>query len=171
MVVNGETRPNGHAVVPTRAAGLPIGKAQAMSACDPTIFIVDGDEAVRDALATSLEAAGHAVALFGSARQFLDWYEPGQPGCLVADLDLPGMGGAALLGLLFARNIRLPAVITSARLKNPKLIAGLPAGPIEILAKPFGAEELLERIRRALLSEAAPASDLRMDGSERVGGG
>lgn len=159
-LVNSETRPNGHAVVPIRAAGLPLGKAQAMSACDPTIFVVEGDEAVRDALATSLEAAGHVVALFASARQFLDWYEPGQPGCLVVDLDLPGMGGAALVGVLFARNVKLPAVITSARLKNPKLIAGLPAGPIEILAKPFGDEELLERVRRALgLGKAAAASD------------
>lgn len=159
-LVNGRTRLNGHALVPTGAVGLVTGKTHAMSACNTTIFVIDRDEAVRDALATSLEAAGHLVALFASARQFLDWYEPGQPGCLVVDLDLPGMGGAVLIAVLLARNVRLPAVVTSARLKNPKLIAGLPGGPIDILAKPFGDEELLERVRRALgPGEAAPAGD------------
>lgn len=149
--MNDETRLNGDAVVlPALAARFPTGKARAMSAGDATIFVIDDDEAVRDALATSLQAAGYEVAMFASARQFLDWYEPGQPGCLVVDLDLRGMGGAALLGVLFARNVRLPAVITSARLKTPRLIAGPPGGAIEILAKPFGDEELLERVRHAL---------------------
>lgn len=131
-----------------------------MSACAATIFVVDDDEAVRDALATSLGAAGYEVALFASARQFLDWFEPGRPGCLVVDLDLPGMGSAALVGVLAARDVRLAAVLTSARLKLPRLIPGLAAGPIEILAKPFGEEELLERVRRVLRPcEAAPARD------------
>lgn len=121
-----------------------------MSTGNATIFVIDDDEVVRDALATSLEAAGYEVALFTSARQFLDWYEPGQPGCLVADLDLAGMGGGALMSVLSGRNARLPAVLTSARLKTPGRIAGLPPGAGEVLAKPFGEEELLERVGRAL---------------------
>jgi len=140
-----------------------------MSGGGATIFVIDHDEAVRDALATSLEAAHHAVVLFASARQFLDWYEPGQPGCLVVDLDLPGMGGAALLHVLWARDVRLAAVLTSARLKRPARAAGLPPDGVEILPKPFGDEELLERIRRALRRSAGvPAGGPRTSGAEPI---
>ena len=61
------------------------------------IFLVDEDDAVRDALAMSLRAAGHTVAAFGSGRQFLDAYQPGNSGCLVIDMDLSDVGAVELL--------------------------------------------------------------------------
>lgn len=115
-----------------------------------TIFIVDGDEAVRDALATSLEGAGFSVALSGSAQAFLDAYRPEGRACLLVELDLPDFDGGALVSMLLARRIELPAIVMSRRLKNHRLAARLPAGVAGVLEKPFGDAELLGQIRHAL---------------------
>jgi FixJ family two-component response regulator len=115
-----------------------------------TIFLVEQDDAVRDALAMSLRAAGHRVEAFGSGRQFLAAYRPGNPGCLVADADLSDPGAAALLGMLTTDHVTLPAVITSRYLKRRPPADGLPPGPILFLDKPFGIGELLRLIRMAL---------------------
>jgi len=115
-----------------------------------SIFLVDEDDAVRDALATSLRAAGHTVAAFGSGRQFLDAYQPGDSGCLVADMDLPDLGAMELLHTLAASHPALPAIITSRHLKRRSPAGGLPPGRILFLDKPFGIDELLRLIEIAL---------------------
>jgi two-component system, LuxR family, response regulator FixJ len=115
-----------------------------------TIFLVDEDDAVRDALAMSLRAAGHPVAAFNSGRQFLAAYQREDPGCLVVDMDLADMGAAELLRTLAAAQPALPAIITSRRLKRRSPVGGLPPGRILLLDKPFGIDELLRLIRIAL---------------------
>lgn len=115
-----------------------------------TIFLVDEDDAVRDALATSLQAAGHAVAAFGSARQFVDAYRQGHPGCLVVDMDLPDLGAVDLLRMLAAAEATIPAILTSRRLQRRTPVGALPPGRILFLDKPFGVDELLRLIRMAL---------------------
>jgi FixJ family two-component response regulator len=116
------------------------------------IFLVDEDDAVRDAIAMSLRAAGHTVAAFGSGRQFLDAYQPGNSGCLVADMDLSDLGAVELLRMLAASQVTLPAIITSRRLKRRAPVGGLPPGRVLFLDKPFGVDELLRLIRIALAS-------------------
>ena len=116
----------------------------------PTIFLIDEDDAVRDALAGSLRAAGHPVAAFGSAGQFIAAYRPGEPGCLVVDMDLPEGGAAALLQRLALAQVVLPAIITSRRLRRQAPADGLPAGRVLFLDKPFGIQELLQLIPLAL---------------------
>jgi two-component system, LuxR family, response regulator FixJ len=115
-----------------------------------TVFLVDDDDAVRDALAMSLHAAGHSVAVFGSARQFLDAYRRGSPGCLVVDMDLPEGGAVGLLRTLAVTPVILPAIITSRRLRRIAAADGLPSGCILFLDKPFGIDELLRLIRAAM---------------------
>jgi two-component system, LuxR family, response regulator TtrR len=114
------------------------------------VFLVDEDDAVRDALALSLRAAGHTVAAFGSGRQFLDAYQPGNLGCLVADLDLSEQGAVDLLGTIATSQPALPAIITSRRLRRRAPVNSLPAGRILFLDKPFGVDELLRLIGVAL---------------------
>lgn len=113
------------------------------------VFLVDDDDAVRDALAMSLRAAGHPVAAFGSARQFLDAYRRGRPGCLVVDMDLPEGGAVGLLRTLAVARVILPAIITSRRLRRGPAADGLPSGCI-FLDKPFGIDELLRLIQTAM---------------------
>lgn len=115
------------------------------------MFLVDDDEAVRDAVATSLRAAGFAVLAFGSARQFLDAYRAGQDGCLVVDVDLPDVE-PELLRMLATSELALPAIITSRRLRRRPLAPALHALPVRLLEKPFGIDDLLPLIRAATTS-------------------
>jgi FixJ family two-component response regulator len=117
---------------------------------DTIVYVVEDDDAVRDAITVLLESSGYAVAAFASAHGFLDAYRPGRPGCLLVDLDLPGMGGPELVGVLVARRVMLPAVLMSARMHKLRLRNQLPPGVIGILDKPFGDHELLQRIESAL---------------------
>jgi DNA-binding NtrC family response regulator len=117
-----------------------------------TVFLVDGDEAVRDAVASALRAAGFQVGTFDSAEQFLEADRSDGRSCLVVDLDLPGMGGIALLKALDVAGLALPAVITSRRLRpEGRGGAGAPAPlPAPLLEKPFGVDDLLPLIQGAL---------------------
>ena len=122
------------------------------SAHDPeqlTIFLVDGDEAVRDAVASALRVAGLRVCAFGSGQQFLAAYGPGRPACLVVDLDLPDMDGIALLRMLAATERALPTIVTSRRLRRGALASLLAPLP-RLLEKPFGIDDLLPLIRDAV---------------------
>jgi FixJ family two-component response regulator len=119
-----------------------------------SIFLVDEDDAVRDALAMSLRAAGHTVTAFGSGRQFLDGYRRSDPGCLVADMDLSDLDAVELLHMLAASQATLPAIITSRRLTRRAPVDGLPPGRVLFLDKPFGVDELL-RLIRIVLADAS----------------
>ena len=105
---------------------------------------------MRDALALSLRAAGHPVAAFNSGRQFLNAFQPGNPGCLVVDMDLSDLSAFELLRTLASSQPALPAIITSRRLKRRASVGGLPPGQILFLDKPFGIDELLRLILKAL---------------------
>ncbi len=111
------------------------------------MFLVDDDEAVRDAVAAGLRAAGFAVAAFGSAGQFLEAYRAGERGCLVVDIDLPGVE-SELLRMLASAELALPAVITSRRLRRWRLAPAFAALRVALLEKPFGIDELLPLIDR-----------------------
>jgi FixJ family two-component response regulator len=116
---------------------------------DALVFLVDDDEAVRDAVTTALRAAGFGVAPFGSARQFLEAYRAGQRGCLVVDIDLPGVE-SDLLRMLASAELALPAIVTSRRLRRWQLAPALTGGRVALLEKPFGINELLPLIDAAL---------------------
>jgi FixJ family two-component response regulator len=121
----------------------------ASSAPRSTVFVVDDDDAVRDALATTLAAAGFAVAPFRSARACIDGDRGGGPACLIVELDLPEIDGLALLRMLPDAGIDLPVIMTSRRLRRRRLPDGLAAW-VGMLEKPFGREELLRLIEAAL---------------------
>jgi CheY-like chemotaxis protein len=135
-------------------AGQPVtfGPGVSDSVPDPLVFLVEGDDAVRDAVASALRADGLTVITYGSARQFLAAYG-GQPGCLVADLDLPGMSGVELFARIRTAAAPLFVVFTSARL-CPRERGAIGGHRPVLLTKPYGADELLVRIRRALADTA-----------------
>lgn len=125
--------------------------AQQLQSLQPaTIFVIDDDDAVRDALTVLLETEGYVVATFESAAQFLDAYRHEARSCLVVEVDLPEMDGSQLADLLVARGIELPVVLMSGQLRNRRLEQGLPIGVVALLEKPFGERELLARIEYAL---------------------
>ncbi|MDG4549552.1 MAG: response regulator [Candidatus Contendobacter sp.] len=120
----------------------------------PTVFVVDDDQAVRDAISLLLRADGLAVATFASAAAFLESTAVQQPGCLVLDVRMPGMSGLDLQKQLWARGFRIPILFVTGHGDVPMAIRAMKAGAFDFLEKPFQGALLLERVREALALDA-----------------
>jgi FixJ family two-component response regulator len=119
-------------------------------ATEPTVFIVDDDEAVRDSLMALLDAVGLKVEAFGSAKEFLSAYDAGRTGCLVLDVRMPGMSGLELQRKLAASQFPIPVVIITGHGDVPMAVEAMKAGAVDFIEKPFRQEVLLDSIRRSL---------------------
>lgn len=122
-----------------------------------TVFVVDDDESVRDMLKTLIEADGFEVQTWRTAEAFLAEYDLPQSGCLVLDLDLPGLDGLDLAEILMMRHARLPIILVSGRgdLLTSSRAKGINA--LGYLSKPFDNQLLLQYIRRGMVQAAAPS--------------
>lgn len=117
---------------------------------EPTVFVVDDDPDVRDAIQLLLHTVGRPVMTFESAPAFLDTYDATQPGCLVLDVRLKGMSGLELQTELHRQSITIPVIIITAHGDMPLAVRAMKAGALDCLAKPFNDQELLERIQQAI---------------------
>ena len=115
-----------------------------------TVFVVDDEAAVRDSLKWLLEASGHRVTTYGSAVEFLEDYKKDRPGCLLADVCMPGIGGIELLRELRDRKSVLPVVILTGYSEAQIAGAALEAGAMKFLEKPFNDRELLAIVENAM---------------------
>ena len=127
---------------------------------EPTVFIVDDDDAVRRFLTGLIRSIDLKVEAYASAQDFLDAYQPGRPGCLLLDVRMPGMSGLELQRELAERSIALQVVILTGHGNVPVAVQAMKAGAVDFIEKPFNNELLLDRIQRAV------AQSLRSD-SER----
>lgn len=116
----------------------------------PTVYVVDDDDAVRESLAFLLEAAQLAVKTFPSAESFLATAPPEGLGCLVLDVDMPGMDGPALQTELARRGIALSVIFLTAHGTIPLTVKAIQAGAVDFLTKPVDGQYLVERIQAAL---------------------
>lgn len=115
-----------------------------------TVFVVDDDNSLRDAIAGLLMSVGHPVQTFRSAEDFLKSRNPSEPGCLVLDVRLPDTSGLELQKSLRASNDRIPIVFMSGHGDVPMSVQTMKAGAIDFLLKPFRDQDLLETIQAAL---------------------
>lgn len=115
-----------------------------------TIGVVEDDAGVRTALKQLLRAAGFAALTFASAEEFLSSDALAQLDCLIADVNLPGMSGVALLKALDANGGRVPAVLITGRDDAGTIELMRQAGNVPRLHKPFSDEELFGAIRTVL---------------------
>lgn len=122
---------------------------------EPTVFIVDDDEAVRDSLRWLMKSVGLAAETYPSAQAFLDSYDPQRPGCLVLDIRMPGMSGLDLQELLPERGVELPLIFISGHGDVPMAVRALKSGAFDFIEKPFNDQLLLERVQRAIEADAA----------------
>lgn len=120
---------------------------------EPTVFIVDDDAAVRDSLALLLGLKGYRTVCFASAEAFLSVYRPGEPGCLLLDVRMPGMDGLELQALLAQRGDRLPVIVITAHGDVPMARAVLKAGAEDFIEKPIDDETLLRTLGSVLERE------------------
>lgn len=120
----------------------------------PTVFIIDDDPAVRDALSLLLRTDGLPVVAFASATAFLASSAVHQPGCLVLDVRMPGMSGLELQKQLQAQDCRTPILFMTGHGDVPMALRAMKAGAFDFIEKPFQGEMLLQRVREALAVDA-----------------
>lgn len=137
---------------------------------EPTVFLVDDDAAVCDALSLLLSLKGMRSRTFGSAEAFLEACDPEWRGCLVTDLRMPGMSGLALHQALLARGVSLPVVVLTAHGDVGTARAALKAGALDFLEKPVDDELLVDVLAHAIAHDAelARATRERIQTLEKV---
>ncbi|MGE0603808.1 MAG: response regulator transcription factor [Xanthobacteraceae bacterium] len=116
----------------------------------PTIYIVDDQESVRNALGEMLSVFGFRTEGFESADRFLEKLDSSRPACIVADVRMPGTDGIELVRQLGKRGSSLPVVLISGHADIPMAVAAIKAGAEEFIEKPVDDTQLVAAINRGL---------------------
>jgi FixJ family two-component response regulator len=120
----------------------------------PTVYFVDDDASVRDALSLVLSLKGFLSQVFANAETFLETYRPEWRGCLLTDLRMPGMSGIELQQELAARGATLPVVVLTAHGDVTTTRAAMKAGAYDFLEKPVDDHVLVDVLRNAIAHDA-----------------
>lgn len=138
-----------------------------MNTVTETVFVVDDDLSVREALSSLIRSVGFHVQTFSSAVEFLQHPRPAGVSCLVLDVRMPGLSGLDLQGEFAKSGDPIPIIFITGHGDIPMAVRAIKAGAVEFLAKPFRDDDLLEAIRHALerdragRSEAAELDEIR----------
>jgi two-component system response regulator FixJ len=114
------------------------------------VFIVDDDDALRQALRHLLETAGLRVESYADGPAFLAACSADCAGCVVLDMAMPGMDGRQVHAALKERGVKLPVLFLTGHGDVPMAVQSLQAGALDFLEKPVKGAELLEGVRRGL---------------------
>ena len=117
---------------------------------EPTVFIVDDDEAARNSVKALVRSMGVRAETFSSAESFLQEFDPPRAGCLVTDVRMLGLSGIELQEKLVAEGITLPVIIITAHAETPLTVRAVKKGAVTVLEKPCRDYELYDAIRDAL---------------------
>ena len=121
-----------------------------MTEAQAVVFVIDDDEAVRQALRSLIRSVGLVVETFASAREFLTSRRPDAPSCLVLDVRLPGVSGLDLQRELSDAGISIPIIFITGHGDIPMSVRAMKAGAVEFLTKPFRDQDLLDAIAQAI---------------------
>lgn len=121
-----------------------------MTSLDATVFIVDDDPLVRDALKSLIKSVGLNVHTFSSAREFLDHDHPDEPCCLVLDVRMPLLSGLGLQDELAKRDFTIPVIFITGHGTVPLSVRAMKAGAMDFIQKPFEDQDLLDAIYLAI---------------------
>ena len=116
----------------------------------PTIFVVDDDPSMRDALGNLFRSVGMRVEAFASTAEFLAQPPAGSESCLVLDVRLPGASGLELQGLLNRSGNAIPIVFMTGHGDVPMSVRAMKAGALDFLIKPFRDQDMLDAVSQAL---------------------
>jgi FixJ family two-component response regulator len=121
----------------------------------PVVYLVDDDEAIRDSLSLLLDSVGLEHAVFSSALEFLEAYDPEQHACLVADIRMPGLSGLELQQKLNQDHADVPIIFITGHGDVPMAVNAMKSGATDFIQKPFGDQDLIDRIHKALAKDQA----------------
>ena len=121
------------------------------------VLLVEDDRALREALADTLLLAGHDYRAVGSAEEALEAVEQESFSLVVSDVNMPGMDGHQLLGLLRARQPQLPVLLMTAHGAVERAVDAMRQGAADYLVKPFEPKALIELVARHALGTLGAA--------------
>ena len=127
---------------------------------EPTVYIIDDDEAVRDSLKMLMRSVGQSVETFSSPAEFLEVYDENSPGCIVLDIRMPGMSGLELQSNLNDMHCILPIIFITGHGDVPMAVQAIKDGAMNFIQKPFRDQELLDLINDALKLDTQQRKEL-----------
>jgi FixJ family two-component response regulator len=117
---------------------------------NPTVYVVEDDDAVRDSLQMVLESVGYKVFPYPNGNSFLDAWHADMSGCLLLDIRMPGINGMELQRKLTERNSILPIIFITGHGDVPMAVEAMQHGAFDFVQKPYREQELLEKIEHAI---------------------
>ena len=120
------------------------------SSAVPTVFIVDDDRGMRQAIHDLVESIGLRAESFATGEEFLGAKQIARPSCLVLDVRLPQMSGLDFQRRLTETGMQIPVIFVTAHGDIPMSVRALKSGAVEFLTKPFRDQDLLDAIQQAL---------------------
>ena len=125
------------------------------SAAGRTVFIIDDDRGMRQAIQDLVESVGLRAESFANGEEFLSRQRAADPSCLVLDVRLPQMSGLDFQRQLAETGVQIPIIFITAHGDIPMSVRALKAGAVEFLTKPFRDQDLLDAIQQALQRDCA----------------
>ena len=116
----------------------------------PTVFVIDDDRGMRQAIHDLVESVGLRAESFATGEEFLGTTQIGRPSCLVLDVRLPQMSGLDFQRRLAESGMQIPIIFVTAHGDIPMSVRALKSGAVEFLTKPFRDQDLLDAIQHAL---------------------
>jgi FixJ family two-component response regulator len=125
------------------------------SGASPTVFIIDDDRGMRQAIQDLVESVGLRAESFATGEEFLKTQRSGSPSCLVLDVRLPQMNGLDFQRRLAETGVHIPVIFITAHGDIPMSVRALKSGAVEFLTKPFRDQDLLDAIHLAVRRDSA----------------
>ena len=125
----------------------------------PTVFIIDDDRGMRQAVQDLVESVGLRAESFATSQEFLSRQPTSDPSCLVLDVRLPQMSGLDFQRRLTEIGMQIPIIFITAHGDVPMSVRALKSGAVEFLTKPFRDQDLLDAVQQALQRDRAARED------------
>jgi FixJ family two-component response regulator len=140
-----------------------------MTSLEPTVFLIDDDPALCDAITWLLQSVGLNVVVHNNGQDYLATYDPLKPGCILLDIRMPVMGGFELFDELNKRNNRLPVIFITGHGDVPMAVRAMQEGAVDFILKPFNDQLLLEKVQKAIaIDKEKRSKSIDSDSAKRL---